>query len=145
MIIKKIEYYNLNFAPVAERRMKASDDITVKIYTDEGVLKYDIKEGFYTDFRSGGKLVDLVLPWMSNPLYTVAVLIHDANYASQYLTFEESNNLFKSMLIFSGLSKFKAFIAKAGVSGFIAREAYNSKDKFDLINENKIMFSWSDK
>lgn len=145
MIIKKITYDSLSFTPVAERRVKVSEDMHVRIYTDNGVLDYKIKLGYYTDFRSGGKIVDFILPWMSTPLYTLAVLIHDINYSNHCLSFDLSNDLFSHMLRYSGLGKFKTKIALFGVSGCLAREAYDNADMFDKLNNDKIFFEWLDK
>lgn len=144
MKIKKITYNELNFTPVAERRVKVSSDLDVKIYTDEGVLHYVIGKDFYTDFRSGGKLVDMVIPWMSTPLYTLAVLVHDANYQSHALSFELSNELFGLMLDYAGIKRWRRKVAVAGVSAF-GRSSYEEADMYDKLNAGKIKFRWSNK
>ena len=143
MKIHKIKSTELSFNFVANREIKLSKDCEIEIETDVGFWYYKLKKGFRTDGRSGGLLVDLVLPHYGEPKYSLAWAIHDANHDKHCLSFERTNILFREMLKFAGVGRFKSWLAYRSVNGFYGRELYNDQTERNKSNHKYIEFEWN--
>ena len=142
MKILDVKYNDFNFDFFKKRMVKIDDPIQVVLHTDEGKLVYSIESGFITDLRSGGRLVDYIIPHFGTEKYTLAPLVHDASFQSHCVSFELANEIFRQMLIWSGVKPWRARVAYWGVSSCFGRMAYNKRDKWDKKNAGKVHFKW---
>lgn len=143
MKIIEVKHTKPSFTFEAERRIRLDRDLKISIITDEGVLSYTIFSGYTTDGRSGGKIVDFVLPHYGKLEYALCWLIHDVNHAAHCLSFDLTNDLFFQMLKRAGISKWKIKVTKFFVSGKIGRELYEDSDKYDMKNKKLVSFEWT--
>lgn len=145
------ENFSLEVIPMGERLYKLSKPLYVRIYTDEGVFTFAFDFGFITNFRSGGVLVDFFLDQIGTTLVQLAYLLHDACYTPCFMLAGEhpvskklADELLKAMLIYAGMSSWKASLVHTSVKLF-GKSAYEEDD--DLTEENSRLFTflWSDK
>jgi hypothetical protein len=143
MDIKKVQYSDIILTPHSERRMTILKKIEYKIETKyDGVIRVDVDEEFVTDGRSGGKIIDFLLPHFGNKKYAAAVILHDALFASKLISIELANEIFEFMLKEAGIGKIRRRLAIRAVSSFIGENAYETQDKYDDININKVSINW---
>lgn len=134
---------NPKFTFHAKNEIVLTDDFKFHITTDEGVLHYTILKGAIFDGRSGPNIVDNLIPKYGDPKYAMAWLTHDCNFDTKALSFHLSNELFYQMLVWAGVSKWRAKLAFIAVDSFIGKRHYYT-DK-ESVNQGKIKFEWSDR
>jgi len=91
---------------------KLTSEVQCDIYiAPKLAYNYLIAPGYKTNFRSGPnfKLANYFISQIGTPLMATSWLIHDVNYAG-CLDKEKGDKLLYYMLLYSGLSKFKAQI-----------------------------------
>ena len=99
-----------------ERWYPMKRDNTIWVVTNRGTLRYTYKRDFHFDGRSGGPLVDIVLPNLGTENDVICWLIHDLNGYATYLSFEDTNEMLRQMLRLSGKVRLKASLAHWTVS-----------------------------
>jgi len=122
------------------RWYEIQDDVKVSVLLDTGlVLDYYIKKGFRFDSRSGGFLVDLVLPHFGSEMYIMCWLIHDVNAYAQYYSFRDTNELLYSMLHLAGANALQRKAVRAvGVNDFwFGEPKYGDREYPNLYPEAK--------
>lgn len=115
--------------------------LEVVVYTSEGVLRYKFKKGFITDFASVPSFFRSIVD-NDSPYVILPAIVHDANFRYHFLSYKESNKLFKKMIRLSGGSWWLSFKAWLGVSTSFGRSAY---DKNKPLKDKRVSFEWSDK
>lgn len=112
-----------------------------------GVLIYEIKPGYITDFRSGPSIVNPFIPKIGDIKLAISWLIHDINYHG-FLSKKYADQLLREMLEHAGLGKLKRNSVYYAVN-FFAGSHYNTldEDQGPIYNHNKtlVRFKWSDK
>lgn len=141
------------------KREYATDDIgTMAIKTDCGTIVIDWYSGVTTDGRSGGMIVDWLIPNVGDQLYRRAWFAHDCLYSfashcirkgiTPPISFETANYLFYGIGTLSrkkgggGVSKWRMRLAEKGVDTKIGRRAYDTADKSDRHNDGLIKVRW---
>jgi hypothetical protein len=144
MEIFSIKNTPLSFKLVSTRVIKLSDEVDISIYTDQGTFRYALSKGLRTDGRSGGKLVDLILPHYGNEKYALCWLVHDVNFNKHCLSFPRTNILFREMLRKAGIGRFRSWLAYRAVNSKLGLKMYEDQDKNDTGNHDLIKFYWDD-
>ena len=127
------------FIPIGGGKWKLSEDTVIRIHTNEGVLCFYAQEGFITDFRSGGRLVDYIAPRVGNLKIALSWFTHDLMYRLKCVSKGLSDEILRQSLIIGGLSPWRAKLVKSGL-WFGGRGAYD-----DIGDESKVKFQWLDK
>ena len=149
---------NLRFEVLDDRRYRLLKDSLITIRTDSGYIQMYLKAGFLSDGRSGGVLVDWLIPNMGSQSYRPCPIFHDGGFAhasacllssqEPVLSFETMNSIFEQMLVLpkkmggAGLAEWRAKLAYAGVSTGFGREAYENVDKIDRKNVGMVRIEW---
>ncbi|MEE0937744.1 MAG: hypothetical protein UIG52_06905 [Bacteroidales bacterium] len=122
-----------------------------RISTDVGVFTFAFDFGFITNFRSGGVLVDFFLDQIGTTLVQLAYLLHDACYTPCFMLAGEhpvskklADELLKAMLIYAGMSSWKASLVHTSVKLF-GKSAYDEDDELTEENSKLFTFSWEAK
>lgn len=106
----------ITLIPLDDRWYSLPYDIHINLFIKgEGRIEYIAKKGFKFDGRSGGALVDFIVPNLGNQNEVACWLTHDIGAYALYLSCDEINELLSQMLIQSGISKFKAWLVKKAV------------------------------
>lgn len=141
---------HIDVIPIGERYYKTSFPNGIAISTDVGTFHYAIDNGFVTNFRSGGKLVDTFIDQIGSIYCQLAYLIHDANYTpclslkkEHPLSRKASDELLKAMLVFGGMSKLKSSLVYNSVRLF-GGSAYDEDDELTEENSKRFTFFWRD-
>jgi len=120
--MKKIEVYNFTGSPIITEfagvdLWKLKEEVSVSVYTNEGILVYTMKSGFPTNMRSGSHLIDFIIPkFTKNNRYNLALLCHDFAYTklpdgTNPISRELADELLRQMVILSGeLGTFRAWL-----------------------------------
>lgn len=126
-----------------------NEELKITVITKEdGIFKLTVLENFLTDFRSGGPLVDLFIDQIGSTTdKQVCYIFHDAAYntlpnGQHILSKDIADELLRAMLVFVGVSKWKASMVKFAVAHF-GDKAYNVEDQYSEQNHDKIKFEWS--
>lgn len=101
--------------PVSKTHWRLKQDYQTLRITDCGVLESNMYTGWITDFRSGSRPADLVIPKIGKGRYTATVLGHDEDY-SGWISKDLADSLFYQGLLLSGISKCRAELAYQAVS-----------------------------
>ncbi len=126
---------------IAKDLWRLRDDASIIITTQGDVYQYDLKKGFRTDYRSGSKFgwvnwcIGLLLPKRGNGgFYDATIMVHDANHnlAGVGLDFKDTNELFRAMLVFSGVKKWIARIGFRAVG--LAKKDFSLDNGTDWYN-----------
>jgi len=147
MKVKKVESDKpIEVTPISERFYDLSDDIEIKVTTDEGVLVYKAKKGCRTNFRSGCAGVDIFVDHIGNPDTQFAYFCHDLAYnadkdGNHILSKPTADDLLEKMLIYAGHSKFMACLVKRSVELF-GKSAYEEYDDVCKHNEGLFSLEW---
>lgn len=144
-----------------KRLYKTASSGMMLIKTKTGVVRIRWEEGVETDGRSGGWLVDKLIPNVGDEFYRRCWFAHDCMYSfasccerkgeSAFPSFELANNLFYQIGSLSrkkgggGVSKWRMLAAERGVSTKFGRKAYDTTDKTDRHNDGKIKITWDAK
>lgn len=127
---------------------KLENKTAIKIITDVGTYLYTLSPGYSTDFRSGPSIINPVIPKIGNIKLALCWLIHDVNYHG-FLSRQQSDTLLYQMLLWAGMSKFKASCVYGSVRIF-GGSHYNhlDDDQGFIYNVNRdfyVKFEWRDK
>lgn len=137
----KVTHGSLKTLPIHHDLWRLVAESPACIIRGDEKLDYSLRANFRTDYRSGTKykalnhIINWVLPKRGEGgLYDCAVFIHDANHnlAGLGLNFKETNKLFYDMLIYAGISKWRAKIAYHAVK--LARKDFNRDNGTDGYN-----------
>jgi hypothetical protein len=144
-----------------DRTYETASDGSMRLYTDSGVVELTWEKGTRTDGRSGGFLVDWLIPNVGDKLYRRCWFFHDCAFAlASYcirqgklppISFELANELFRAIGSLSrkrgggGIAKWRMALAEDGVSTKLGRKAYDTTDKSDRKNDGKIQIRWVDR
>jgi hypothetical protein len=108
-------------------------------------------EGFVTNFRSGGVLVDGFIDQVGDEKKSLVYLVHDAIYTPCLaLDFEHpvsrllGDQFLRAGLRWSGMGSFKASCVYNSVRLFGA-SAYDEDDAFTAMNSRLFTFEWRDR
>lgn len=108
----------LKMAPVDSKYWKLTDDYAVNFVTNEGVYKLYLKAGWITDLRSGGDVINGIVPKWGNKLYMAVILFHDCCW-SGHVSRELSNEFLRQGMVLSGeIGTLRASLAYYAVSSF---------------------------
>lgn len=147
----KIIAYPINLLAISDRKFKLQSPVVIDYHTSEGVLRFIAEKGFETDGRSGGPIVDLLMPNIGQAGYRNAWLAHDIGYCltdEKGISFELANDLFRQALKLpkrfggAGLSSIRAWMAWKGVESYFGKKAFETKDKTDRRNKGFCSFQW---
>lgn len=145
------ERFSLEVIPMGNRLYKLSKPLYARISTDVGVFTFAFDFGFITNFRSGGVLVDFFLDQIGTTLVQLAYLLHDACYTPCFMLAGEhpvskklADELLKAMLIYAGMSSWKASLVHTSVKLF-GKSAYDEDDELTEENSKLFTFSWESK
>ena len=139
----------LKVTPIGNRLYKVAEDISVTILTDEGLLEFDIRKGFDTNFRSGGVAVDPFVDQIGDEGKSLWYLIHDLIYTpcaaldmEHPLSRKLGDQLLRAGLVYSGMSKWKANAVYWSVRLF-GDWAYEQDDALTSSNSKLFNFDWA--
>lgn len=134
--------------PLGDRYYSLYEPCIIKACTDEGVFTFAFKEKFFTNYRSGGKLVDFFIDQIGNAKTQIAYLLHDACYTPCWALKMEhpisrklADELLKAMLVYAGMSSWKASLVYTSVRLFGA-SAYEEDDVLTAENSKLFTFTW---
>jgi len=96
-------------------------------FEDSEWWQFELDRGFITDLASVPSAFKAIID-NDGPAVVVPALVHDANFACHFLSFEDSNALFRQMIRAYGGSKAMANLAWAAVSTTYARRRYLKQD-----------------
>lgn len=133
--------------PECERWWIFSEDWECAVWTDLfGVIWFTAKCGAGLDLASIPGLLES-MEKRDDRTGLISAVIHDINFATQILSFEESNDLFHQINRLHGMGMFRAWRRRVAVSSPAGRAAWDrcSMDK-DLEYERRWFgVKWSDK
>jgi len=147
----KIIAYPINLLAISDRKYKLETPVIIDYHTSEGVIRVIAEKGFETDGRSGGPIVDLLLPNIGKAEYRSAWLGHDIMYCltdEKGASFELANSLFRQALKLpkqfggAGLSAARVWLAWKCVESYFGRKAFETKDETDRRNKDLCSFHW---
>ena len=141
---------------IDDRKYINPEPTLIRIETKEdGLIKIFTGSEFETDGRSGGSLVDFLIPNVGNALYRRAWYVHDALFAlaadclahrkEPPLSFDTCNEIFMQIgclpkhLGGGGFAKWRMALAKRGVSTKFGELAFDRIDGFDRKNFGKVL------
>jgi len=112
--------------------------LTIYLFTNEGIYRYEFGIGFITDFASIPPIFRGALMDNDDLDVLYASLVHDANFAHKLLGadeegFHKANSIFRQMVKIQSHHKLKAFLMWLGVSSSVGKSRYvtfNPKDKY---------------
>jgi len=103
--------------------------LTVTVIKDSTeIIQVKFKTGFITDLASTPNIIRGLID-NDDPQMLPAVLLHDYHFTTHYLSFRNTNKLFKKTLIESGYNRLKSFIAYTAVNSIFARRRWNKAQK----------------
>ena len=150
-VIKITTNHTLLVTPLGDRLYRVGTPIKITIATDEGTLVYSFKEGFITNFRSGGPLVDRFVDQIGDAEKAICYLVHDAAYTpckacdgEHPISKALADTILRESLILAGMSKWKARIVYTIVYLF-GDSAYEDDDNLTFANSKLFSFEWRDK
>ena len=141
----------LKVTPIGNRLYKVAEDVTIRISTSDGVWVFRFFNGFVTNFRSGGVLVDGFIDQIGDECKSLVYLVHDAIYTPCLaLDFEHpvsrlpGDQFLRAGLRCAGMGSFKASCVYNSVRLFGA-PAYDEDDSLTAANSRLFTFEWRDK
>lgn len=146
MKLQQVIHTELKVTPYGDRLWQLTDDLEIKLVTNEGTLIFKLQKGFVTNFRSGGLFVDSFVSNTGNIEESICWVFHDASYSacaylggSNPITRDLADELLYQGLVKAGMGKWKAKVVWRSVSWF-GTSAYESEPEFG--NENLFRFYW---
>ena len=137
--------------PLGNRYYRLAHDLDITIRTDEGDFRFAFKQGFVTNFRSGGIFIDHFIDQIGDQWQQVAYLCHDAAYTpcaalkmEHPVSRKLADELLRALLIYARMIKFKASLVYNSVRLF-GKSAYEDDDKLTESNSKLFTFEWSAK
>lgn len=144
MKIKSFTASKISLVPIKDRWYSLAKDVIVRIYTDCGVITVKVKAGFVFDGRSGGKLIDFIVPNLGSQREIACWLVHDVFGHDLGISFEMTNDILRGMLRCCCYSWFKAGYVYAGVSfsdSWFGQP--NGANAQEIKNISLVDYSWS--
>lgn len=102
---------------IADGFWRLTSDFWVRLHTNEGVIDAKMKTRWITDYRSGSRAVDIVVPKKGNQAYNSIILVHDLAY-SGHLTKNMADDLLRQGMILAGVASWRAKLAYMAVQAF---------------------------
>lgn len=116
---------------------RLASPVEATAWTDEGVWRWKIKEGFPTNMRSGSDCINCIIPkFTGNNLYNLAIVLHDVNYSKmkngqQVVSKKLADDFLDQMLKVSGtLSAPKRWLMITALKLF-GGSAYDASNTWD--------------
>ena len=124
------------FIHIEGRNWKSDEPMEIRVHHNEGVHVWNTEAGQETDFRSGGRAIDCIAPWIGNTDMMISWYCHDLAYRSKYISKKLADAILIQMLKRAGLSSWRAWMVGAGlkIGGTPAYE--------DVEDSSKIKFRW---
>jgi hypothetical protein len=116
MEIKSFKSTEISLVPIKDRWYSVNNDVHISIQTDVGVIKVHINSGFIFDGRSGGKLIDFIVPNLGTQREIACWLVHDCFAHDIGFSFELTNDILYGMLRCCDYSWFRAGYVHTAVS-----------------------------
>jgi hypothetical protein len=139
MKVLAVVYNTPEFTFNGKRNIKLTRKLYLTICTDVGIFEYEFLPGFETDGRSGPRIIDWILPHYGSTRYAMCWIPHDGNFDAHCMSFKESNELFRAMLVWSKDVRYlRIRMAYRAVSSCFGRHFYS--DKQDKQNIDLIKF-----
>lgn len=142
---------SLNVTPLGDRYYKLAQDTKISVITDIGCLEFGVKQGFVTNFRSGGVAVDRFVDQIGDQQKSLIYLIHDLCYTicddcngEHPVTRELADEFLRAGLEWAGMGKFKRNVVYYAVRAF-GKSAYEEDDHLTSTNSALFLFKWSAK
>lgn len=133
--------------PIGNRYYKLAQDTRISVITDIGCLDFSVKQGFITNFRSGGVAVDKFVDQIGDQQKSLIYLIHDLCYTicddcngEHPVTRELADEFLRAGLEWAGMGKFKRNVVYYAVRAF-GKSAYEEDD--DLTETNRVLFTFN--
>lgn len=110
MRILKVEYSLPILQKMADKgKWSIAKDWQILIFSDDGLIQLDVLRGFWTDLASVPKALRGVFDNGSSDIgILVSALFHDAIYATHLLSKELADEIFRKLLVYFRMSRFKA-------------------------------------
>lgn len=144
-----VDGFALAVTPMGNRLYRIAKDTDVYVSTDEGAFCFHFRQGFVTNFRSGGPLVDRFVDQVGDERKSLCYLIHDAIYTPcaslnghHPLSRELGDELLREALKWAGMPSWKASLVYLSVRWFGAC-AYEDDDALTSLNSRLFDFQWS--
>ena len=153
----------LKVTPIGNRLYRVAEDVTIRVSTSEGVWVFRFFNGFVTNFRSGGVLVDGFIDQVGDEKKSLVYLVHDAIYTPCLaldhdaiytpclaLDFEHpvsrllGDKFLRAGLRWAGMGSFKASCVYNSVRLF-GESAYDKDDALTAANSRLFTFEWRDR
>lgn len=142
----------LKVIPLGDRLYGVAEDFTVRVLMDgEGTMRFTVKAGFITNFRSGGLLVDPLVDQVGDTVKAVIYLVHDMMYTpcdycygEHPVSRELADRFLRDALRESGMSDFTSWLVYAAVRTF-GESAYSKDDALTPGNRGLFTFTWEAK
>ena len=139
---------SLAVTPMGDRYYKLAHDTKISVFTDIGCLEFFGKQGFITNFRSGGRLVDGIVDQVGDEQKSLIYLIHDMMYTpcdfcngEHPVTREMADEFLRDGLEWAGMGKFKRELVYYSVRVF-GKSAYEEDDHLTSTNRMLFTFNW---
>lgn len=139
---------HLSVTPVGNRYYRVAGDVDAYVQTDVGRFTFGFKEGFISNFRSGGPFVDRFIDQVGDEKKSLIYLIHDCLYTPcKYLNGEHplsrkmSDEFLRDGLVWAGMPKWEASLVYDMVRLF-GRSAYEDDDHLTQENSGLFTFLW---
>lgn len=159
MVVTKIESTDIDLKILGDRDYVSLAPVDMKIrFKHDPTLHLVVDTEFFSDGRSGGPLVDLLLPNVGHQLYRRCWFPHDAffclaaeclvKHQEPPISFETANDIFAQIIDLPkaqggpGFSAIRAWAAHRGVDSWIGEKAYNTVDRIDRRNFGKVHVEW---
>jgi len=144
MRVHKVIFGDIQIMPIVDRWYLVSEPVGVEIRTDEGVLRVVVDEGFRFDGRSGGKLVDWLIPNLGTQAETCCWLVHDVLAHDYDVSYETTNDLLRQMLrSIGGYGRARAWMVWRAVS--LSRAWFGCRTEEERRNRLKASVRWDSK
>ena len=138
----------LAVTPVGDRYYRLAQDTRMYAHTDVGLLRADVREGFISNFRSGGPLVDGFVDQIGDERKSLIYLFHDLFYTpcdacggEHPVTRELADEFLRDGLAWAGMGKFKRNLVYYAVRTF-GNGAYEEDDHLTASNRMLFTFQW---
>lgn len=128
---------------VGDRLYELTRDCAVIIVTNDGTIRVELRKGFVTDGRSGGRFIDWLFPNWGTQRQRACVGVHDALFYDFGLSFETANYILKQMIELTPMSKWRAWMVWKGVSTDIARSHFGNNSPEEEENKKLASVEWS--
>ena len=134
----------LELSELGGRLYRLEKRACVRVGLEDGTeMDWAFSAGFVTNFRSGGRCVDWIIPQLGDTLHQICWLVHDANYTpcdiiggGHPVSKKEADALLGAMLRYSGESEWKIELILASVTLF-GKSAYSDDDSLTPNNRTK--------